>query len=247
MRVIDYLQRIGMGSISEANYKNLHALQKSHMYSIPFENLDVLNGVPIIPNVEKIYEKVIKRKRGGFCYELNGLFHWLIVQLGYEASLVSATVQIDDDKWSPVGSHASIIVYLDQPYLIDVGFGDSFRQPLPLTGEEYTDVSGTYRVVKLEEESFELQKKDRNGWRTQFRFTTEGKALYEFEEMCHYNQTSPDSHFTRNRIVTIATNAGRITLSDDSLTITVREAKTKKSIQEAEVKGLLREYFAIIL
>src|SRR5690554_5564842 len=87
-----YLNRFNTSSFKEVSLENLGNLQNLHLQHIPFENLDVIRRIPIYLNLTTIYNKIVKNNRGGYCYELNGLFHALLVELGYDAHLVSATV-----------------------------------------------------------------------------------------------------------------------------------------------------------
>jgi arylamine N-acetyltransferase len=94
--------------------------------------------------------KLLKENAGGLCYELNRLFQWLLTELGYRAKLVAATVLNEQGEWVHQDSHATTIVSLDEKsYVVDVGFGDCVREPLPLSGEEIHDVSGTYRIIPV--------------------------------------------------------------------------------------------------
>ena len=158
MEVLDYLARFSGTQNKEISISNLAELQRLHVQHIPFENLDVIRRVPIYLNLQSIYEKIVNRKRGGYCYELNGLFNWLLTELGYDAHLVAATVLRPTGEWAKADTHAAIIVQLDQPYLIDVGFGDSTYLPIPLNGEERTDISDTYRVIQQLDHSFNLER-----------------------------------------------------------------------------------------
>lgn len=87
-----YLNRFHAQSINGVAIEDLTYLQDKHLKHIPFENLDVIRKVPIYLNLSLIYEKIVDANRGGFCYELNGLFHWLLTELGFDADLVAATV-----------------------------------------------------------------------------------------------------------------------------------------------------------
>ena len=160
MDITRYLQRISLKEIEAANYDALLQLQSQHMLHVPFENLNVMHNIPIPLDVENYYKKIVLEQRGGFCYELNGLFNSLLKDLGFNTYFISATVNRPDGTWAKPGLHASLIVELDQPYLVDVGFGDSARMPLPLTGEVREDVSGVYRVAKVKEQIFDLQRKE---------------------------------------------------------------------------------------
>jgi N-hydroxyarylamine O-acetyltransferase len=242
-----YLKRIAVSAERNLDLEYLKELQSSHMHKIPFENLDVTRKIPIMLDTDAFFEKILERSRGGFCYELNGLFQHLLSELGFQCHLISCTVK-KPDGWVREDSHAAILVLLNQiPYLVDVGFGDSVRQPLPLTGEEKTDVSGTYRIRESGEGIYDLQRLEDGKWRILYRFSDKPRQLNDFHDACFFNQTSPESHFTHGDLATIATKNGRVTLS--GLTVTKSEAGTKEKYEltEEEKKEFLREQFNIKL
>ncbi|MDQ0245253.1 N-hydroxyarylamine O-acetyltransferase [Bacillus fengqiuensis] len=242
-----YLNRFNAEKKKEATLDYLYHLQEQHMLHIPFENLDVIYKTPILLDVQRFYQKIVEHHRGGFCYELNGSFCWLLEQLGFDAHLISATVQKEDGSWALQDSHAAILVHLDKRlYLADVGFGDSVRKPIPLTGETVEDVSGAYRVEQLDGMTYDLQKQETT-WKTKYRFTTDEKKLQQFAPMCEFNQTSLDAPFTKTTLTTIATETGRITLSGTTLIITAGEERRKKEINEQDIPALLQKYFYITL
>lgn len=244
-----YLQRIHVDEVKDHSLEELTKLQNQHMLHVPFENLDVMHHVPISLDVEAYYKKIVCNYRGGFCYELNGLFNWLLQKLGFQSQLVSATVNRPDGTWARAGSHACMIVELDHLYLVDVGFGDSARAPLPLTGEIREDVSGAYRVQKVSGQTYDVEWKqvgDHN-WNTLNRVDMKPMELKGFEAACHFNQTSPDSPFTQKEMVTIATPRGRVTFSGDTLTISRNGNKQRFSVNEAEKPSILRKHFHIRL
>jgi N-hydroxyarylamine O-acetyltransferase len=246
MDVTSYLMRIGQENLTALDFETLSTLQRNHLLHVPFENLDVIRNVEIPLDVQTYYEKIVENKRGGFCYELNGLFHWLLKSLGFQTNLISASVRSSDGSWSMEGSHAALIVELDQPYFVDVGFGDSARKPIPLTREPQTDVSGTYRIVPHNQNKYDLQRlREDENWVTKLRFSTTPRELTDFSEPCHFNQNSPDSHFTQRELATIATEEGRITFSDDHLTITHQGEKEEIPVPENEKGPILNKHFGI--
>ncbi|WP_110113417.1 arylamine N-acetyltransferase [Bacillus sp. CGMCC 1.16541] len=243
-----YLQRIGVTTDSLPTLHYLAHLQEQHMFHVPFENLDVIKQTPIVLDTERFYAKVVNRFRGGFCYELNGLFHWLLKTVGYDGRLLAATVQKDDGTWALEGSHATNMVTIDGlSYLVDVGFGDSIRQPIPFSGEIITDISGSYRLTLLTDQTYDFQKQQNGKWKTTYRVSTVPKQLQDFQPMCEFNQTSPLSPFTKARLATIATKDGRITLSGSTLTITKEQDKKKIDLQEQDIDEVLDQYFHIQL
>lgn len=250
MDINAYLQRMGIDHVGNINLEELERLQYHHMIHIPFENLDVMHGVPIELDIGAFYKKVVENHRGGFCYELNGLFYKLLQHLGYQCQLVSATINRPDGTWARTGSHACTIVTLNgSAYLVDVGFGDSSRGPVPLTGEIHQDVSGIYRMKKVDTNIYDMERKrSKDGeWDIVIRIDMTPMNLTEFASACVFNQTSPDSPFTQKEIVTIATIDGRITLSGDTLTITTRNGeKHQEAVNgDTEKTAVLKKYFQI--
>ncbi|WP_033541282.1 arylamine N-acetyltransferase family protein [Planococcus sp. CAU13] len=247
MDPIKYLKRFNAYPVEENYLQDLARLQSLHMQHIPFENLDVIRKVPIYLNLESIYDKVVNQNRGGYCYELNGLFCWLLQQLGFDAKMISATVLKPDGSYPKSDTHAAILVELDAPYLIDVGFGDSTISPIPLGGERHTDNSGTYSIEEEEDGLYQLTRESDGEEKVLYRFTSEEKRLEDFHEGCVFNQISEKSTFTHDDIVTRATPDGRVTLAGTSLTRTVNGKKEKQQLTESEKMKVLEEEFGIIL
>jgi N-hydroxyarylamine O-acetyltransferase len=133
-----YLKRLGFHRHDGPTLESLAALQRAHLEHIPFENLDIHLGNPVILDEELLYEKIVNRHRGGFCYELNGLFAALLEALGYGVTRLSARV-FDDGEPGPEFDHLLLLVDLKAEagwcYLVDVGFGEAFRVPLRLEAD----------------------------------------------------------------------------------------------------------------
>lgn len=243
MNANDYLKRLGVAKV-EADYEGLKVLQKHHMYVIPFENLDISRGKMVFLDLESMYQKIIKNNRGGLCFELNPLFHWLLNQLGFEATMITGTVAINEKKWGKENTHLTTLVKLrDTTYLTDVGFGNSSLTPLPLTGETIHDESGSYRVIHEEHDNFFLQKEIDGKWTTLFKFTTTPRTFSFYQPLSEYIQTNPDSPFTSGPFITIASKDGRTTLTADSLVRKYQEKKTVIDVKEHEWNNLYEEHF----
>ncbi|MCM3639107.1 arylamine N-acetyltransferase [Sporosarcina luteola] len=245
MEIEKYLDRFNASHDNKPSLQQLSELQRLHMTKIPFENLDVIRRVPIYLNLNTIYDKIVLRNRGGYCYELNGLFHWLLRQLEYNASLIAATVFRPNGQWAKPETHAAIIVQLDEPYLVDVGFGDSTILPIPLNGDPQTDVSGTYAVQQSSKGIFDLIRTRNGESRPLYRFSTIEKQLHDFHEGCVFNQVSPESTFTHVDIVTVATAAGRTTVKDLELTVSEYGVIRSKTITEDAKGAILMDLFGI--
>src|SRR2546428_2058661 len=123
-----YLERIGYGGRTRPSPDVLRRLHLKHLLSIPFENLDIHIGRPIILSEKAFYDKIIKHHRGGFCYELNGLFATLLDELGFKVSMLSARVAQNGGGLSPDFDHMTLLVQLEHPWLVHVGFGDPFPE-----------------------------------------------------------------------------------------------------------------------
>lgn len=249
MNVPAYLARIGYTGPVSPTLPVLRALHRCHMLAVPFENLDISRGRKIVLDEEALVRKIVNERRGGFCYEMNGAFSALLRAVGFRVTLLSARVFRQDGSVGPEFDHLTLRVDLEEPWLADVGFGDSFVEPLRLQGGmEQEDGGWTYRVAE-HPEWLQMEKRDGGGvWKGMYRFTLQPRQLQEFAAMCHYHQTSPDSSFTRKRLCTRATPAGRITLSEMKLVLNQNGDKRERMLaSEEEWRAALRQHFEILL
>lgn len=194
----------------------LRRLQRRFLTTVPFENLDIAWRVPLELDLGRFWEKVVERRRGGFCYELNGLFGWTLQRLGFEVALLSGRVWRRPTRtWGPEFDHLALHVRVGAgDFLVDVGYGDSFRSPLPLAAGRATDVSGAYRLLP-EGGEVQLEHASVPGhWRPLYRASLRARDLEEFRGMFHWHQTSPESPFTHHTVFTLARPWGRSTLTD---------------------------------
>jgi N-hydroxyarylamine O-acetyltransferase len=242
--VAAYLERIGVVGELPPTFESLRRLHRAHRMRVPFENLDIHLGVPIVLDVPAFVEKIALRSRGGFCYELNGAFASLLLSLGFTVELLAARVYGADGLGQRFG-HLALSVPVDGvTYLTDVGFGrGSFDVPLRL------EAAGPQRD---DEGTFELRESDRGELDLlcegvpQYRVAVAPRALVEFADACAFNQT-PDSVFTRGTICSIRTTAGRATIAGTRLIETGPEARTERLLVGAELGRVLRERFAVEL
>lgn len=247
MDIKKYLSRFNASALTEPTYDTLCQLQQFHMQRIPFENFDVMRRKPIYLNLERIYKKIVDNNRGGYCYEVNGLFHWALGELGFDAQLGAATVRRPTGFWAKADTHVVILVKLDKVYLTDVGFGDSNYHPIPLDGTVHTDVSGTYKVIQQDEQLYHLTRKDGSDWIPLYQFSTEEKNIVDFHEGVVFNQVSKDSSFTHTDLATLATDKGRVTLSDQSLITKENNEIKKVDLSDDEKMNVLKDIFGIVL
>lgn len=248
MDKIRYLRRIGIEETElKPNLENLKKLQRRHLLSAPFENLDIHWKRPIILDTDKFYGKIVENNRGGFCYELNGLFFELLTALGYESTIVSARV-FNGKDFGAEYDHLAILTKIgDEKFLVDAGFGDFTTEPLKFVAdEEQPDENGIFKITKRDSEYFEVFKKNADDWKSQYIFTDKARDLSEFSEMCGFHQISPESHFTRGKICSIATVDGRKTLSDKKFIQTRNGEKSEIQVNsEEDYNEILEREFKI--
>ena len=252
MNVQTYLDRIKYDGPVEPTAETLRRLQVAHLLAVPFENLSIHAHEPIVLDDQALFQKIVGRRRGGFCYELNGLFAALLRATGFEVVMLSAQVANADGHFSPDFDHMALMVTIDKPWLVDVGFGDSFVEPLSLNERDsQVQEDRAYRVVVDGERLLVTQRSDvdpSNEWKPQYRFTLEPYQYSDYAERCEFHQTSPQSHFTKARICSLLTPRGRITLSDMRFITTGGAARRERSVAtQEEYADILREHFGIVM
>lgn len=242
-------------NIDTSRYKNptLEALNyytEQYMLTVPFENIDVQNGVRISVEVDDIYNKIVNRNRGGYCYEMNILFQAYLITKGFNARISSATIHTPNGGRSQPGSHVSLFVIIDDIfYVADVGFGDLPLHTIPITTEEQThnidDVTGVFRGIFQDEKqnSFFIQKWENSTWNTKYEAELKESNIHDFDANIEYNQTNPNSTFVKRLIITMPKYYGRVTMSQDNLTITEGQKKYKKGVTKENYRLLLQKYF----
>lgn len=256
MDIQTYLQRINYNGSVTPTATTLHKLHLAHLQSVPFENLDIHRGHPIVLDLDALFEKIVMRRRGGFCYELNGLLAWLLQELGFKVTLLSARDAHEDEGLGPEFDHLTLQVKCpadpatsSNPWLADVGWGDTFWEPLRLDkpGVERVEGLRAYRIDQDDSYYLLWQRNYDGRWERQYRFTLEPRQLADFEPMCEYHQTSPQSHFTQHRICTLATSNGRITLDDHRFIITENGKRQKRLVSQTEYHAILKNRFGVEL
>jgi N-hydroxyarylamine O-acetyltransferase len=248
MDIAAYLERIRYEGALEPTPDLLSNLHHANLLAVPFENLDIHLDRPIRLDEKHLFRKIVTQRRGGFCYELNGLFAWMLRELGYRVNLLSAEV-FEEGGFSPEFDHLVLLVKLEEDWLVDVGFGDSFVRPLKLfeSGEQVQngtayriEQSANYRVLSQQDES--------GTWQHSYRFNLEPRELSDYMGRCRYHQTSPRSHFTQKRLCTRLTEEGRITLRDRRLIETKNlERRESQIADEGAYLAALEKHFGIRL
>ena len=244
-----YLQRIGLTERPDNDLDGLRALHLAHLHRVPFENLDIRWKVPIVLEKEPLFAKIVQRRRGGFCYELNGLFAWLLEDLGFRVERIQG--QVFNERKRQFGQpfdHMALLVYVDdRPYLTDVGFGELFMAPMLMEiGHIHREDGRSYLLAEDEEGWIELCRTNGSGAFTPvYRFSTEVHPFEAFGPMCTYHQTSPQSHFTQRTICTLPLPGGRVTLTDRRSILTREGLREERSFTGDEFHELMRTHFGM--
>jgi len=253
-----YLERIGVppDSVGEPDRTTLERLQRAHVTTVPFETL-AITGAPfgdgegegVCLDTETLYEKVVSRERGGFCFELNGAFGWLLAALGFDVTRVAARMV---GAIELPANHHPLVVSLDEPYLVDVGMGSPMlRAPLPLGGAAPPDDAGVaWRLVDSARPDAEycLRYREQSAaWEDRYVFDTTPRGLSYFAATCEYLATAPESGFTGDPSVTMATGDGWLRLTPETFSRTRVGETEEEPVDPGEYRERLASAFGIAL
>jgi N-hydroxyarylamine O-acetyltransferase len=252
MHLTNYFQRIGYNQTPAATEETLFALHKAHVLHVPFENLDVIAKLPIVLDQERFYDKIVNNWRGGICYELNGAFKQLLDSIGFHSFYISCNVYVPTmDFYGADYGHIALITTIGEAqYLVDVGFGDAFVEPLKLVYDTPQEQFGTfYRFSKLPEGDVLLEKSgDGIAYQKMFKFRLIPRQLQEFADLCMFHQHAPQAPFNKQALCTRPTSNGRLTLTPNSFIIRCGEDKQEHAIEsQAAFDELLAQHFNIKL
>jgi N-hydroxyarylamine O-acetyltransferase len=243
-----YLSRIGVARPLALDAGALRDLHRAHQESVPFENLSIHLGESISLAEADLTDKIVGRRRGGFCYELNGSFACLLESLGAEVRRLSARVYDQDGKLGPPFDHLTLVVRLADrtgPWLADVGFGSHSTYPLLADHRaEQADPGGRFVLADAPDGDLDVV---RDG-QPQYRVELRERALADFVPTCWWQQTSPQSHFTRSVVCSRLTQDGRISISGRRLIRTVAGQHIEENLPDDDaVLAAYREHFGIDL
>lgn len=248
MNIKKYLNRIHYPGKAVANESSLIRLHSNHVYQIPFENFDIQNNIHKRLEEEHLFNKIIHNKRGGFCYELNFLFYSLLINLGFDAKVISARI-FNDGIVGPEFDHMAIIVKIEKnDWLVDVGFGDLFIKPLKMhTGIEQVDELCSFKIELGEKQKYFLSKSREEAiFENIYSFKVEEKKLEQFFPQCKLKQESPLSYFVQNKICTLPIAGGRKTLFNSKYKETKNKEKLEVQIDdEMQARKILSTKFYI--
>lgn len=254
-----YLRRLGLDpdTVTTTDLETLDRLQRTHVRTVPFENLAIV-GVPgtdfegagVTLSLPRLYEKVVRRERGGYCYELNGVYHWLLAELGYTVDRAAARVKNDAGDASPASHHTNV-VSLGRRYVTDVGTGvPKPRVAVPMDGSVRTDGRGVdWRVTDCDRPDIPYQLEYRepgaDAWTRRYVFDDRPRELGFFEATCEYLATAPESPFTGDPVVSIATESGYRELTGGTLTAVGADGRRERDTDPDSLPRVLDEAFGL--
>ena len=245
MELSAYLHRIRFDGGVRPDLATLSAIHRAHQYAIPFENLDVLLHRPVVLDLAASYDKIVRQGRGGWCYEMNGVMGWALKQIGFEVMRMGAGVMRVLAGDAQLGNHLCLLVSLDQPYLVDVGFGGSMAEPFPLRASEREDRPYRLGLSKLDDSYWrfaEIAHGDGDPFSFDFRVAPADEAL--LAQKCQFLQTDPASPFIQNLIVQRRTADTHLSLRGRVLQTTHSTRVEKKLLNSAdELVTTLRDSF----
>jgi N-hydroxyarylamine O-acetyltransferase len=245
--VTAYLHRIGAERPSVLDAAALGVLHRAHLLAVPFENLSIHLAESISLGEDDLIDKIVTRRRGGFCYELNGAFAALLQALGAQVVRVAARVYGNGGPGPPFDHLALVVRPADGsgPWLADVGFGSHSTYPLRYDGRDgQDDPGGRFLLADTPDGDVDVL---RDG-RPQYRIERRERSLADFAPTCWWQQTSPESHFTRSTICSRLTEDGRISISGRTLILTSGGSRTEQQLPaDGAVLAAYRDHFGIAL
>jgi N-hydroxyarylamine O-acetyltransferase len=245
LSVARYLERIGWDGAVRVDFETLRELHRRHLLAIPYENLDVQLGRPVGLDIAGIYRKVVDERRGGWCYEMNGLLAWALESLGFSLTRLAAGVWREQRGDAVLGNHLALWVHLDRSYLADVGFGDGMFEPIPIEDHAFLQRGFEYRLENLQEGWWRFHN---HVWcaAPSFDFHLSPADPSLLEQKCQFLQTSPQSGFTQVAVVQRHLPGGIATLRGRTFKrITTRGVGERVIVNRDDYAQTLSEVFAL--
>jgi N-hydroxyarylamine O-acetyltransferase len=245
-QVAAFLERIGVPGPLKPDAETLRRLHLAHLQTVPFENLSIHLGEDMSLDVGALYDKIVSRRRGGFCYELNGLFAVVLEALGYRVHRMSVRTFNPERGFSPPADHLALRV-VDEAggaWLADVGFGRHTHYPLRFDDRgEQPDPGGLFRITEYEDGDLDVLREGE----AQYRVDPRPLALGDFRMALWWQRTSPETLFTQSLVCSMLTeDGGRVTLSGRKVVTTDAVGRQEKELgDDAEVLAAYRELFGI--
>jgi len=250
----DYLARLGFGGRPAATGDALRALHRAHLEQVPFENLAIHLGEPISLDEPALLDKIVGRRRGGFCYELNGTFALLLEWLGFRVVRAGASVYggagDDGPRLGPPFDHLALLVQAPDggpAWVADVGFGAHSSYPLHLElGVDQPDPGGVFLLRAAGDDGVDVEVVQDGS--PVYRLERRPRSLADFGPTCWWQLTSPDSHFMHSTICSRLTLDGRVSISGRTLIRTRDGRRDEQQLpDDAAVLAAYRDELGVVL
>ncbi len=243
-----YLKRIGFNGIAETTVETLDGLIFNHQCSVPFENLDIFDfHKEISLNASDLYEKIVVKRRGGYCFELNLLFYSLLIALGYEAIPVAVRLKMGRDITPPY-LHRATLVKIDGLWrYADVGLGAAHPRKSVALYEGYSDTTGINSFDVIKNNDYWVLRKTDEESPLEWIMIREDEALaVDFLTINYYCSHSEDVRFTSVRLLNLNTPDGYLSLTDNLFTEQINGVKKEKTLlTKEELNDVILKRFAI--
>lgn len=214
-----YLKRIGLSQHPSANLEGLTKLVQAQSFSIAFENLDVLAGMPILYSPDQVVEKILRQGRGGYCFEVNGLLAEALEILGFSYKKLMARVSYNRPTPGPRTHLVYAVTCEEKDWLVDVGFGGpGLTEPAPLVpGTEFTQNGATFRIIEEPNSNLHLQRRIADKWEGLYIISQEPILPIDIEVANHFVSTWTRSPFRSIFMCLLPTKEGLVTLQGTDL------------------------------
>jgi N-hydroxyarylamine O-acetyltransferase len=233
MKLDRYLQRISYEGARTPDLATLAALQRAHILALTFENLDVQLQRPLTTDVEEAYEKIVERGRGGWCYEMNGLFGWALTEIGFDVTRLGAGVMREASGDAALGNHLCLLIQCDGARFADVGFGGSLTKILPFIESDLTDDPFNISLKKIDQGFWRFaETAGSSPFSFDFRPVPADEALLSAK--CRYLQRDPSSPFVANLVAQRRRKTEHLALRGRVLTTTKRSGRETTLIDTAD-------------
>ena len=227
-----YLERIGLCERPSLDVAGLEQLMWAHLKTVPFENLDVYRGVAVTTDLDHSLTKIVDARRGGWCFEINGAFAALLRAVGFTVELLGAAVLLGGP--TEVIDHLCLEVTLDEPYLVDVGFGDGFCRPLAMNRRGPQDgMSAVFELINSRQGTTLARLID-GVPEAQYRFSRVARTLPDFETASRRLQTDKTLAWHQRALATrlLDDSPDRVTLVGDRLKVRRDAQLTETTIDD---------------
>jgi N-hydroxyarylamine O-acetyltransferase len=242
-----YLRRIGFVGDPRPDLATLCQIQRGHMTHIPYENLDVQLGRRLTVSPEEAFDKLVTRRRGGWCYEMNGLLRWALETVGFEVLPMTGAIRRDERGDSALGNHLALTVRLDRDYLVEAGLGDGPWEPVPLEEGVHREQWRDLRLERIDGGWWRFRNYE-NSFAASFDFQHQPVDWKVLEQKCNWLQTSPDSVFVQNAVCVRPSATGFTMLVGRVLKTIAKDETTNRTVNSAKEYGdLLASMFGLEL